>query len=115
MKGLSAAFISTATFCALVYSTPVIAEKSVTGVPKGRAPITAESPSAPGNGPVWGYNNGPLGLAGAIIAAPFQAIAGGGLATTVGGTPASRPNAQCHMIRYFYGSEGVRYARVCNP
>jgi hypothetical protein len=115
MKGLSAAFLSTAIFCALVYSTPVIAEKSVTGLPQGQAPITAELPSAPDNGPVWGYNNGPLGLAGAIIAAPFQAIAGGGLASTVGGTPASRPNAQCHMIRYFYGSEGVRYTRLCNP
>jgi hypothetical protein len=115
MKGLSAAFLSTAVFCALVYSTPVVAEETVTSAPKGQAPITPEPPYAPGNGPVGGYNNGPLGLAGAIIGAPFEAIAGGGLASTVGGTPASRPNAQCHMIRYFYGSEGVRYTRVCNP
>jgi hypothetical protein len=114
MKSLSSILLSTAVFCAFVYSTRVAAEETVTGAPKGQAPITAEPPSAPSTGPVWSYN-GPLGLAGGIIATPFEAIAGGESASTVGGTTARRPNAECHEIRYFYGSEGVRYARVCNP
>jgi hypothetical protein len=87
MKCLSATLLSTAVVCAFVYSTPVAAQETVTGAPKGQAPITAEPPSAPGTGPVWGYDNGPLGLAGAIIAAPFEAIVGGRLATTGGRHP----------------------------
>jgi hypothetical protein len=115
MNGLPATLLSTAVFCAFVYSIPVAAHETVTGAPKGQAPITADPPSATASGLVWGYNNGPLGLAGAIIAAPFEAIAGRGLASTVRLTPASRPKGRRQEIRYFYGSEGVRYTRVCNP
>jgi hypothetical protein len=58
MKPLFVAFLSTAAICAFVSATPVVAQETITGAPKGEAPITAEPAITPSYGP--GYGDGPL-------------------------------------------------------
>jgi hypothetical protein len=51
MKPLFALFLSTAAICAFLSATPVVAQETTTGAPKGQAPITAEPPITPSYGP----------------------------------------------------------------
>lgn len=68
MKPLFTLFLSTASICAFVSATPVVAQETTTGAPKGEAPITAEPPNTPSHGPGIGYSyNGPLGTAEGIF------------------------------------------------
>jgi hypothetical protein len=92
MKRLLAIGLSTAAICAIVSATPVAAQDTMTP------------------GPGYGYTNGPVGAAGAIVAAPFNAITG--VATGVAGY-ATQPGTRCYLTRDSYGSEG-RYTAVCD-
>ena len=51
MKRLFAVFLSTAAICASISATPVVAQETTTGAPRGEAPITAEPPITPSYGP----------------------------------------------------------------
>ena len=106
MKSLLSTVLSAAAVCAVVAAAPVAAQETVTGAPRGEAPITAEPPLAFGNAAVGGYVNAPLGAATAIVTLPFDAFAG-----AVG--QAVQPQTRCHATRDFYGSQG-RYTSVCN-
>jgi hypothetical protein len=88
MKRLLAIGLSTAAICAIVSATPVAAQETMTP------------------GPGYSYTNGPVGAAGAIVAAPFNAITG------VAGY-ATQPGTRCYLTRDSYGSEG-RYTAVCD-
>jgi hypothetical protein len=64
MKPLFALFLSTVAICAFVSATPVVAQETITGAPRGEAPITAEPPITLSPGPGIGYAyNGPLSAA----------------------------------------------------
>ena len=106
MKSLLSTVLSTAVVCAVISAAPVAAQETVTGAPRGQAPITAEPPLASGDAAVGGYVNAPLGAATAIVTAPFDVFTG-----AVGQTV--QPQTRCHVTRDFYGSQG-RYTSVCN-
>ena len=58
MKPIFAILLSMAAICAFISATPVVAQETTTGAPRGEAPITAEPPITPSHGP--GYADGPL-------------------------------------------------------
>jgi hypothetical protein len=94
MKRLVLTFMSMVAVCAVISATPAAAQDTVTGAPRGTAPVTVE-----------GYGNssestGPSTPAiGPALSSPASAIA----------TP-----QRCHVTRDFEGSEG-RYTVVCGP
>jgi hypothetical protein len=70
MKRLVLTFLSTAAVCAVVSATPAAAQDTVTGAPRGTAPVTVE-----------GYGNssgdtGPASAIGAAFSDPASAFAG---------------------------------------
>jgi len=90
MKPSFAIFLSMATICAFVSATPVVAQETITGAPKGEAPITAEPAITPSYGP--GYGDGPLDE---IV----DAITGSSVDTT-------QPDAGRHVTPDPDGSQG---------
>jgi hypothetical protein len=90
MKRLVLTFLSTAAVCAVVSATPAAAQDTVTGAPRGTAPVTVE-----------GYQNS-SGDTGPSAPAIGSALSG----------PASPQ--RCHVTRDMPGSEG-RYTVVCGP
>ena len=101
MKRLLSSLLSKAAVCAFLSATPVVAQETITGAPRGTAPITAEPPG-PGHD-----NTNVLGALGAILAAPFDSI-------TSSAANATSPKARCQVTRDFKNSEG-RYTTVCSP
>jgi hypothetical protein len=94
MKRLVLTFLSTAAVCAVVSAIPAAAQDTVTGAPRGTAPVTVE-----------GYGNS-SGSTGPSAPAMGSALRGPGYAIA---TP-----ERCHVIRDFDNSEG-RYTVVCGP
>jgi hypothetical protein len=90
MKRLVLTFLSMATVCAVVSATPAAAQETVTGAPAGTAPVTVE-----GYGNSSGYT--------------------GPSASNSGLADALQAPERRHVFRDFYGSQGVKYTRVCNP
>ena len=107
MKQLFAAFLSTAAICAFTSATPALAQETITGAPKGAAPIPAEPPNTPSHGPGNGHDDGPFGAVGAILAEPFDA-------TTSNPADTTPPKAPCQVILDFNDSE-ARPTTVCGP
>ena len=89
MKRLVLTFMSMAAVCAVVSATPAAAQDTVTGAPRGTAPVTVE-----GFGNSSGYT--------------------GPSSSNSGPTGAIHPRARCHVTRDRDGSEG-RYTVVCGP
>ena len=87
-------FLSTAAVCAVISATPAAAQDTVTGAPRGTAPVTVE-----------GYPNS-TGDTGSSTPAIGSAL--GGPAAEI-----ARPHG-CHVTRDLEGSEG-RYTVVCGP
>jgi hypothetical protein len=106
MKRLFSTFLTTAAVCAFISATPVTAQETITGAPRGQTPVTAEPP-----GPDYDNNTGPLGVFGAILGAPFEITGSAANATAGSSAGATQPDAHCHLIRDFYGSQG-RYTAV---
>ena len=94
MKRLVLTFLSAAAVCAVVSATPAATQDTVTGAPRGTAPVTVEG---------YGNSSGSTGPSapaiGSALSGPAFAIA----------TP-----ERCHLTRDFEGSEG-RYTVVCGP
>jgi hypothetical protein len=107
MKRIFSTFLTTAAVCAFISATPVAAQETITGAPRGETPVTAEPPGA-------GFDNnmGPLGVVGAILGAPFEITGSAANATTGSSAGTTQSDAQCHLTRDFYGSQG-RYTAVC--
>jgi hypothetical protein len=89
MKRFVLAFLSMATVCAVVSASPAVAQETVTGAPRGTAPVTVE-----------GYGN-PSGYADRS-------------ASSSGTADALQTPDRCHVTRDFDNSEG-RYTVVCGP
>jgi hypothetical protein len=89
MKRLVLTLLSTAAVCAVASAPPVAAQDTVTGAPRGTAPVTVEG---------YGNSSGDTGPS-ASNSGPASAVA----------TP-----ERCHVTRDFEGSEG-RYTGVCGP
>ena len=105
MKRLVLTFLSTATTCAVISTTPAAAHDTVTGAPRGTAPVTAE-----------GYGNS-LGSPGPSAPAIGSALSG--LASAIGSAlrvPASATAApeRCQVIRDFNDAH-ARDRVVCGP
>lgn len=107
MKRLFLTLLSTAAVCAFVSATPAAAQETVEGAPRGEAPINAEPPYTPGYGSGSGWFFAPVGAAGAVVAAPFDATMGSQ-------ANAAQAPVRCHVTRDFYGFDG-RYTSVCGP
>src|SRR5271155_3712550 len=101
MKSLFSTFLTTAAVCAFISATPVAAQESITGAPRGEASVNAEPP-----GPGYNNNGGPLAFVGAILGAPFEITGSAANATTGSSAGVTQPDSQCHLIRDFYGSQG---------
>ena len=89
MKRLALTFLSTAAVCAVASATPAAAQDTVTGAPRGSAPVTVEG---------YGNSSGSTGPS-ASNSRPADALQ----------TP-----ERCHVTRDFDNSEG-RYTAVCGP
>lgn len=105
MKHLVLTFLSMAAACAVVSSTPATAQDTVTGAPRGTAPVTVEG---------YGNSSGSTGLS-----APAIGSALSGLASAIGSAlsvPASATAApeRCHVIRDFNDAHD-RGTVVCGP
>ena len=89
MKRLVLTFLWMAVVCGVVSAIPAAAQDTVTGAPRGTAPVT-----------VGGYGNS-SGYAGpaASNSSPADAL---------------QAPERCHVIRDFDNSEG-RYTAVCSP
>jgi len=74
MKQLFVILLSTAAICAVASATPAVAQETITGAPKGTAPITAEPPHTPSHGPGNGYDYDSFAAVGAILAASLDAM-----------------------------------------
>jgi hypothetical protein len=107
MKKLSVVLLSTAAICAFASATPAAAQETITVVPKGTAPITAEPPNTSSHGPGSGHDYGPFPGLGAILAAPFDT-------TTSNPADTTPPKARCRVILDFNDSE-ARPTAVCSP
>jgi hypothetical protein len=92
MKRLVLTFLSIAAVCAVVSATPAAAQETVTGAPAGTAPVTVEG---------YGNSSGYTGYTGPS-------------ASNSGPADALQAPERCHVFRDFYGSQGVKYTRVCN-
>ena len=90
MKRLVLTFLSMAMVCAVVSAAPAVAQETVTGAPAGTAPVTVEG---------YGNSSGYTG----------PSTSNSGLADAL------QAPERCHVFRDFYGSQGVKYTRVCNP
>lgn len=127
MNHLVLTFLSTA---AALSTTLGATQDTVTGASAGTAPVAVE-----------GYENSsgdspqPLKGAGALLDTPVRStqkrmadvypaaqqraavrrMGRAASAPNTGPTEASQPPGRCRVIRYFYGSQGVMYTRVCNP
>src|ERR1700752_692073 len=86
MKRLVLTFLSTAAVCAVVSTTPAAAQDTVTGAPRGTAPVTVEG---------YGSSSGSTG--------PSSPAIGSGLS---GPAYAIAPPERCHVTRDFDNSEG---------
>jgi hypothetical protein len=107
MKRLVLTFLSTAAVCAVVSAIPAAAQDTVTGAPRGTAPVTVEgygnssgstAPTAPAIGPALS------GLASAI-----------GSALSVPASATAAPERErCHVTRDFNDAH-ARDMVVCGP
>jgi hypothetical protein len=95
MKRLVLTFVSTAAVCSAVLATPVVAQESIMGAPRGETPVTVE-----GYGNSSGYTS------------PSASNSGPAFAIQLPGMPA--PGGRCQVTRDFYGLSG-RLTSVCGP
>jgi hypothetical protein len=95
MKQLLPIFLSAAAISAFASATPVVAQETMTGMPRGTAPITAEPPHTRSHGPGNGYNGGTFAALGAILAAPFDTIRGNSITSNSAET--TQPGARCDV------------------
>ena len=105
MKRLVLTFLSMAAVCAVVSATPAAAQDTVTGAPRGTAPVTVEG---------YGNSSGSTGPT-----APAIGSALSGLASAIGSAlsvPASATAApeRCHVTRDFNDAH-ARDTVVCGP
>ena len=105
MKRLVLTFLSMAAVCAVVSAIPAAAQDTVTGAPRGTAPVTVEG---------YGNSSGSMGPS-----APAIGSALSGLASTIGSAfsvPASATAApeRCHVTRDFNDAH-ARDTVVCGP
>jgi hypothetical protein len=70
MRQLLPIFLSAVAICAFATTTPAVAQETITGAPRGTAPVTAEAPNTRSHGPR--NDEGPFAALGAIFAAPFD-------------------------------------------
>ena len=83
------------------------AQETITVVPKGTAPTTAQPPNTSSHGPGSGHDYGPFPGLGAILAAPFDT-------TTSNPADTTPPKARCRVNLDFNDSE-ARPTAVCSP
>jgi hypothetical protein len=105
MKRLVSTFLSVAAVCAVVSSTPAAAQDTVTGAPRGTAPVTVEG---------YGNSSGSTGPSALAIGSPLS-----GLTSAMGSAlsvPASATAAheRCRDILDFNDAH-ARDTVVCGP
>ena len=96
MKRLVLTFLSTAAVCAVVSATPAAAQDTVTGAPRGTAPVTVE-----------GYGNS------SGSTAPTAPAIGSALSVPASATAAPE-RERCHVTRDFNDAH-ARDMVVCGP
>ena len=96
MKRLVLTFLSTAAVCAVVSATPAAAQDTVTGAPKGTAPVTVER---------YGNSSGST--------APTAPAIGSALSVPASATAAPE-RERCHVTRDFNDAH-ARDMVVCGP
>jgi hypothetical protein len=105
MKRLVLTLLSMAAVCAVVFATPAAAQDTVTGAPRGTAPVTVEG---------YGNSSGSTGPS-----APAIGPALSGVASAIGSALSVPPSAtaaseRCHVTRDFNDAH-ARDTVVCGP
>ena len=105
MKRLVLTFLSMAAVCAVVSATPAAAQDTVTGAPRGTAPVTVEG---------YGNSSGDTGLSGPAIGSALSSLASAiGSALSVPASATAAPE-RCHVTRDFNDAH-ARDTVVCGP
>jgi hypothetical protein len=105
MKRLVLTFLSVAAVCAIISATPAAAQDTVTGAPKGTAPVTVEG---------YGNSSGSTGPSAPAIGSALSGVASAiGSALSVPASATAAPE-RCHVTRDFNDAHAWN-AIVCGP
>jgi hypothetical protein len=104
MKRLVLTFLSMAAVCAVVSATPAAARDTVTGAPRGTAPVTVEG---------YGNSSGSTGPSAPAISSALSGLAAIGSALSVPASATAAPE-RCHVTHDFNDAH-ARDTVVCGP